>query len=71
MSLNGVHVTIVGLDTAAHALAGVELPFGRTWSLVLEGKYSWSDTTLEQDFAGLGTLDLGGLTLTAAGSWRF
>jgi hypothetical protein len=60
-----------GVAFEAHALAGVELPFGRAWSLVLEGKYSWSDTTLDQDFAGLGTLDLGGLTLTAAGSWRF
>lgn len=60
-----------GVAFQLHALAGVELPFGRVWSLVLEGRYSWAEKTLDQDFAGLGTLDLGGLSLTAAGSWRF
>lgn len=60
-----------GVAFEAHALAGVELPLGRTWSLLFEGRYSWVDDNLGRDFAGLGEIDLGGLSTYLGGSWRF
>ncbi len=55
----------------AHALAGLELPFGRTWSLLFEGRYSWSEATPGGPFSGLGELDLGGFAAYVGASWRF
>lgn len=55
----------------AHALAGLELPFGRTWSLMFEGRYSWSEATPGGPFEGLGDLDLGGFAAYVGASWRF
>lgn len=55
----------------AHALAGLELPLGRIWSLMFEGRYSWSEATPGGPFEGLGELDLGGFAAYVGASWRF
>ena len=60
-----------GAAFQTHALAGIELPLGESWSLMFEGKYTWVDEELGDDFAGLGTLDLGGFSISAGASIRF
>ena len=52
-------------------LAGLELPFGHTWSLMFEGRYSWSEASPGGPFEGLGELDLGGFAAYVGASWRF
>lgn len=51
-----------GVAPEIHALAGIEIPAGPAWSFLLEGRYSWADADLGQDFEGLGTLELGGFS---------
>jgi hypothetical protein len=51
-----------GVSFQTHALAGVELPLGGSWGLIVEGKYTWSEEELGDDFRGFGDLDLGGFT---------
>ena len=65
------HFRDSGTTFQAHALTGFELPFGRAWSFVVEGKYTWASTDLRGDFAGLGEIDLGGFSISAGGSIRF
>jgi hypothetical protein len=60
-----------GLAFQAQVSAGLELPVSRHFNVVLEGRYSWSDAELSGPFDGLGTIDLGGAWLYAAGSFRF
>ena len=54
-----------------HALAGVELPFGRASSFLLEARYSKADDDLDDDFAGLGEIELGGTAVYGGLSFRF
>ena len=42
-----------------------------TWNAIAEARYTWSDDDLTGDFAGLGTLDLGGLAVYAGFGFRF
>ncbi len=49
-----------GLTFETHVLAGIELPMSPTWSFMAEGRYSWANDTPDGDFAGLGSLELGG-----------
>jgi hypothetical protein len=51
--------------------AGFELPMSPRFHLVLEGRYSWADDKLSDDFAGFGTIELGGGWVFVAGSFRF
>jgi hypothetical protein len=44
----------------AHVLAGVELPMAARASLLLEGRYAWSDDTLSGDLSTLGKLVMDG-----------
>jgi hypothetical protein len=60
-----------GIAFEIHGLAGLELPFGHTFSVLFEGRYSWADDEPGGDFAGLGELDLGGFSGYIGGSWRF
>ena len=60
-----------GVAFEAHALAGLELPFGRSLALLFEGRYSWADDDLGGDFAGFGELDLSGPSVFVGGSFRF
>lgn len=60
-----------GAAFQTHVLAGVELPLGERWSLMFEGKHTWVDEELGDDFAGLGTIDLGGFSISAGASIRF
>ena len=60
-----------GTTFEAHALAGLELPVGPAWSVLLEGRYSWSDVTPNGDFAGLGSLELDGLSAYVGFAFHF
>jgi len=60
-----------GAAFETHLLAGVELPLSPNFNLVLEGRYSWSEATLGDDFAGFGDIDMGGLWISVGGSFRF
>jgi hypothetical protein len=60
-----------GAAFETHILAGVELPLSPTFNLLLEGRYSWSEETLSDDFEGLGELNMDGLWISVGGSWRF
>jgi hypothetical protein len=60
-----------GAALELHALAGVEFPMSPGFNFVLEARYSWSDETLDGDFAGLGRIELGGLSTYAGASFRF
>jgi hypothetical protein len=60
-----------GAAFETHLLAGVELPLSPRFNLLLEGRYSWSDDTLGEDFAGFGDIEMGGLWINVGGSWRF
>ena len=60
-----------GVALEAHVLAGIELPIGPVWSLMFEGRYSWSDDELGESFGGLGDIDLGGASAFIGASMRF
>lgn len=60
-----------GTAFQAHALTGLELPFGRAWSMMFEGKYTWASAELRGDFSGLGEIELGGFSVSVGGSVRF
>ncbi len=60
-----------GTTYQLQALAGVDFPLGGATGMFLEARYRWADDTLDQDFAGFGSLDLSGLELTAGMSFNF
>jgi len=60
-----------GAALEVHALGGVEFPIGPSFNLLFEGRYSWSDDTLSDDFAGLGRIELGGASAFAGASFHF
>jgi hypothetical protein len=60
-----------GTAFETHVLAGIELPLSPTFNVVLEGRYSWSDDDLDEDFAGFGEIDLSGVLISVGGSFRF
>lgn len=65
------HFSDSGVAFETHVLAGVELPMGSHSGLLFEGKYSWSDEELGDDFSGLGSLELGGLTVYVGATLQF
>jgi len=60
-----------GVAFEAHALTGFELPVGRNFNVLLEARYSWSETSMSRDFAGFGTLNLDAASFYFGGAWRF
>jgi hypothetical protein len=52
-------------------LVGIEVPLGGSTSLFAEGRWRSADDELSQDFAGLGSLDLSGRSISAGISWSF
>lgn len=60
-----------GEDFGYFLLVGVEIPVSRSVSLFAEGRWRHADTELDGDFAGLGTLDLSGRSITAGASISF
>lgn len=55
----------------AHVLAGIEFPVGDSFTILSEGRYTWSDDNLNDDFAGLGKIELGGASFFFGGAFRF
>jgi hypothetical protein len=60
-----------GAAWEAHAMAGLELPVNPGFTVLFEGRYSWSKAELGGDLAGLGRIDLGGPSAYVGGSFRF
>jgi hypothetical protein len=62
-----------GVAYEIHALAGAEIPLSPSASLLFEGRHSWSDDTLGEDFADLiqRDLDLGGYSFFGGFGFRF
>jgi hypothetical protein len=60
-----------GVAMETHVLAGLELPVGRLWSLALEGRYSWSDDELSDDFEGLGKIVMDGGSAFLGFTYRY
>jgi hypothetical protein len=60
-----------GAALETHVLAGVELPMSPGFNILFEGRYSWSDDTMNEDFTGFGGIELGGLWINVGGSFRF
>ncbi len=52
-------------------LLGVEIPVGRSVGLFAEARWRSADDELDEDFAGLGTLDLSGRSVSAGVSVSF
>lgn len=52
-------------------LVGLEIPLGSSAALFAEARWRDADVELRQDFAGFGTLDLSGRSLTAGLSFSF
>lgn len=52
-------------------LVGVEIPLTSNAGLFAEGRWRWADDELDGDFAGLGTLDLSGRSISAGVSISF
>jgi hypothetical protein len=60
-----------GAAVGLHAMAGVEIPFDPTWSILLEAKYTAVEDELDNDFSGYGDIDLGGWSFSLGASFRF
>ena len=60
-----------GAAFEVHALAGLEIPMSPRFNLLVEGRYSWADDDLDDGFAGLGNIELGGVSAFIGGSFRF
>ena len=60
-----------GQSLEGRLLAGLEFPLSPAFNMTFEGRYTFGETELEGDFAGLGTIDRGGLWFFAGASFRF
>jgi hypothetical protein len=60
-----------GVAAETHLMAGLELPVGPLWSLTFEGRYSWSDDELSDDFEGLGKIVMDGGSAFVGLTYRF
>ena len=54
-----------------YVMAGIEVPVGHYFSVLVEGRLDDADDELQDDFAGLGDLDLSGTRIGAGIAWRF
>ena len=60
-----------GVAPVAHGLVGLEFPVGGIISIIAEGRYVWSETEIDDDFDGLGDIDLGGAAAYVGASFRW
>jgi hypothetical protein len=60
-----------GQSLEGRVLAGVEFPISPAFNMTFEGRYTFGETELKGDLAGLGTIDRGGLWVFAGASFRF
>ncbi len=65
--------SFIGEGTAfgTYFVAGLNVPIGDTISVFAEGRWDSADDELEDDFTGLGNIDLAGRQIAAGLSWRF
>jgi hypothetical protein len=60
-----------GWTRTAHAMAGVEFSVGARTSLTAEGRYTWANAAMSDDFRRFDRIDLSGLAATAGLAFRF
>jgi len=60
-----------GAALTTYVLGGIEFPVSPRFNLTFEGRYSWSDDELGDEFAGLGEIELGGTSFFVGGAFRF
>ncbi|UCF67293.1 MAG: outer membrane beta-barrel protein [Acidobacteriota bacterium] len=60
-----------GVTLGYYLIAGLDVPIRREWSLFVEGRWHEADDELDEQFEGLGTLDLSGREIRAGFAWRF
>ena len=60
-----------GQTVGYYLLAGLEVPLGDTIGLFAEGRWTGAEAELDDDFEGLGDLDLGGQEISAGVAFRF
>lgn len=60
-----------GMTTGWFALVGLDIPISRYASLYGEARWNQAEDDQDDDFSGLGDIDLSGRQLTAGLSWRF
>lgn len=60
-----------GVATGWFALAGLDIPISRYVTLFGEARWNDAEDDQEDDFSGLGEIDLSGRQFTAGLSWRF
>jgi hypothetical protein len=60
-----------GQSLEGRVLAGVEFPISPAFNMTFEGRYTFGETELTGDLAGLGTIDRGVLWVFAGASFRF
>ena len=60
-----------GATFVGYGTAGIEMPVGQRFNLGLEARYFSAEADLQDDFAGLGTIDLSGFGAYVSGNWRF
>ena len=60
-----------GAAFVSYAAAGFEVPLSPNFALGVETRYFHSDDKFENDFAGLGKIDMSGPTASVSANWRF
>ncbi len=65
------HFKSNGTAFEAHALAGVELPVGQWWSVLIEGRYSWSNGNVHDAYLAPANLKMDGTVVYLGGSVHF
>jgi hypothetical protein len=60
-----------GETLEGRVLAGLEIPVSPAFNLSFEGRYSFGESDLEDDFEGFGTIEPGGMFFFVGGSFRF
>ena len=65
------HLNSSGTAFGYYGLVGLDVPITRIFSIYAEGRWTWAEDTLQDDFEGFGKLDLGGREVAAGFAWRW
>ena len=60
-----------GAAYVTYGVCGLEIPLAPAFNLGVEARYFSSDDELNDDFSGLGTLDMSGWKASVSANWRF
>ena len=65
------HLSSSGTAFGYYGLVGLDVPVSRVFGIYAEGRWTWAEDTLKDDFEGFGKLDLGGREVVAGLTWRW